>query len=182
LGQSIVVLLCEGSTLLLTQVVRLGNSQPTTPSEVTSFSYWSIKPWFLSEGKLAAVLITPSSWDFLTAFIEHTPSGANKLCGGAKGKMSPRVKLYNLEDEVVQPLYVCGSIFSHTRGSMVQHFTVHFGNKEVTASMPRMSENVQAPLARRGGRAEILDPQNSDPPAVVSFRGNNTWFSSASTS
>jgi hypothetical protein len=27
-----------------------------------------------------------------------------------------------------------------------------------------------------------LDPQNSDPPAVVSFRGNNTWFSSASTS
>jgi hypothetical protein len=25
-----------------------------------AFSYWFDKPWFLSEGKLAAVLITPS--------------------------------------------------------------------------------------------------------------------------
>jgi hypothetical protein len=25
-----------------------------------AFSYWTIKPWFLTEGKLAAVLITPS--------------------------------------------------------------------------------------------------------------------------
>src|SRR3954462_11871654 len=34
-------------------------SQPATPSEATPFSYWSIKPWFLTEGKLAAVLIIP---------------------------------------------------------------------------------------------------------------------------
>src|SRR4051812_34487600 len=27
-----------------------------TPSEATHFSYWSIKPWFLNRGKLAAVL------------------------------------------------------------------------------------------------------------------------------
>jgi hypothetical protein len=28
-----------------------------------AFSYWTIKPWFLTEGKLPAVLIIPSSWD-----------------------------------------------------------------------------------------------------------------------
>jgi hypothetical protein len=38
------------------------------------FSYWFDKPWFLTEGKLAAVLIIPSSWDsqlggYLTAII-----------------------------------------------------------------------------------------------------------------
>jgi hypothetical protein len=27
-----------------------------------AFSYWFDKPWFLTEGKLAAVLIVPSSW------------------------------------------------------------------------------------------------------------------------
>jgi hypothetical protein len=29
---------------------------------VVSFSYWSIKPWFLTEEKLTVVLIIPSSW------------------------------------------------------------------------------------------------------------------------
>ena len=62
LGQSILVVLCAASTLFLTPVVRPANSQTATPSEVTPFSYWSIKPWFLTEGKLAAVLIIPSSW------------------------------------------------------------------------------------------------------------------------
>jgi hypothetical protein len=32
------------------------------PSEVVSFSYWSIKPWFHTKRKLSAVLIIPSSW------------------------------------------------------------------------------------------------------------------------
>ena len=62
LGQSILVVLCAGSTLFLTPVVHPANSQTATPSEATPFSYWSIKPWFLTEGKLAAVLIIPSSW------------------------------------------------------------------------------------------------------------------------
>ena len=53
LGQSILVVLCAGSTLFLTPVVRPANSQTATPSEATPFSYWSIKPWFLTEGKLA---------------------------------------------------------------------------------------------------------------------------------
>jgi hypothetical protein len=30
--------------------------------EVGSFSYWFDEPWFHTEGRLAAVLITPSSW------------------------------------------------------------------------------------------------------------------------
>jgi hypothetical protein len=34
--------------LLLTPVVRPVTSQLATPSEVTSFSYWSIKAWFLT--------------------------------------------------------------------------------------------------------------------------------------
>jgi hypothetical protein len=29
-----------------------------------AFSYWIDKPWFLTEGKFATVLIIPSSWDF----------------------------------------------------------------------------------------------------------------------
>ena len=62
LGQSILVVLCAGSTLFLTPVVRPANSQTATPSEATPFSYWSTKPWFLTEGKLAVVLIIPSSW------------------------------------------------------------------------------------------------------------------------
>ena len=62
LGQSILVVLCAGSTLLLTPVVRPAKSQPATPSKVTRFSYWSIKPWFHTERKLATVLIIPSSW------------------------------------------------------------------------------------------------------------------------
>ena len=54
-------LCCAGSKLLLTPVVRPAISQLATPSEATPFSYWSIKPWFLTEGKLITVLIIPSS-------------------------------------------------------------------------------------------------------------------------
>jgi hypothetical protein len=35
------------------------------------FSYWSIKPWFHTEGKLTAVLIIPSSWGFPTGPLRH---------------------------------------------------------------------------------------------------------------
>ena len=41
LGQSILVVLCAASTLLLTPVVRPATSQLATPSEATPFSYWS---------------------------------------------------------------------------------------------------------------------------------------------
>jgi hypothetical protein len=66
LGQSILVLLCAGSTLLLTLVVRPAKSQPATPSEVNPFFYWSIKPLFFTEGKLATLLIIPSPWGYPT--------------------------------------------------------------------------------------------------------------------
>ena len=39
LGQSILVVVCAGSTLLLTPVVRPATSQLATPSEVMPFSY-----------------------------------------------------------------------------------------------------------------------------------------------
>jgi hypothetical protein len=38
---------------------------------VISFSYWSIKLWFHTEGKLTAVLIIPSSWGFPTGPVRH---------------------------------------------------------------------------------------------------------------
>jgi hypothetical protein len=38
---------------------------------VVSFSYWSIKPWFHTEGKLTIVLIIPSSWGFPTSPMRH---------------------------------------------------------------------------------------------------------------
>jgi hypothetical protein len=59
-------MLCAGSTLLLIPIVRPTTSQLATPLEVTLFSYWSIKSWFLTEGKLV-VLITASFWGFPTA-------------------------------------------------------------------------------------------------------------------
>jgi hypothetical protein len=38
---------------------------------VISFSYWSIKLWFHTEGKLVVVLIIPSSWGFPTGPLRH---------------------------------------------------------------------------------------------------------------
>jgi hypothetical protein len=38
---------------------------------VVSFSYWSIKPWFHTEGKLTVVLIIPSSWGSPTGPVRH---------------------------------------------------------------------------------------------------------------
>jgi hypothetical protein len=38
---------------------------------VISFSYWSIKLWFHTEGKLTVVLIIPSSWGFPTGPVRH---------------------------------------------------------------------------------------------------------------
>jgi hypothetical protein len=61
LGQSSLVVLCAGSTLLLTPVVRPAKVSQQQPLEVIYFFYWSIKLWFHTERKLAVVLIIPSS-------------------------------------------------------------------------------------------------------------------------
>ena len=65
LGKSILVVLCAGSRLLLTPtnflapllLVSQQHLQKRLPSPTGS-----IKPWFLTEGKLVVVLIIPSSW------------------------------------------------------------------------------------------------------------------------
>src|SRR3954470_10399613 len=60
--------------LLLTLVVCPATSRSATPSEATPFSYWSIKPWFLTEGKLAAVLFIP----FLLGFPTVQPTSTQR--------------------------------------------------------------------------------------------------------
>jgi hypothetical protein len=64
--------LCAGSTLLLVQsytpdeelqiVWSCRKASEHQPSEVGFFSYWFGKPWYHTKGRLAAVLIIPSSW------------------------------------------------------------------------------------------------------------------------
>jgi hypothetical protein len=78
LGQSSLVVLCAGSTLLLAPKPGTGLFSGTIakvsyqqPSEVICFSYWSIKPWFHTNGKLTVVLIIPSSWGFPTGPLRH---------------------------------------------------------------------------------------------------------------
>jgi hypothetical protein len=67
LGQSTLVVLCAGSTLLLVQSYTPDkapyiNCLEHQPSEVGSFSYWFDKPRFHTERRLFVVLIIPSCW------------------------------------------------------------------------------------------------------------------------
>jgi hypothetical protein len=69
LGTKYLVVLCAGSTLPLAK-----QSLDEAPYKLSgavaklagitfshlAFSYWTIKPWFLTEGKLAAIFIKPS--------------------------------------------------------------------------------------------------------------------------
>jgi hypothetical protein len=52
-------------------IVRPAKVSHQQPSEVISFSYWSIKLWFHTKGKLATVLIIPSSWGFAMDPVRH---------------------------------------------------------------------------------------------------------------
>jgi hypothetical protein len=64
--------LCAGSTSLLVQSKSLDEAPYKLSGDIAklagitfrslAFSYWTNKPWFLTEGKFAAVLIIPSSW------------------------------------------------------------------------------------------------------------------------
>jgi hypothetical protein len=72
LGAKFLVVLCAGSTLLLVQSKALDEAPYKLSGAVAklagitfwslAFSYWFDKPWFLTEGKLAVVLIIPCSW------------------------------------------------------------------------------------------------------------------------
>jgi hypothetical protein len=48
-----------------------------------AFSYWFDKPWFLTEGKLAVVLIIPSSWGSQLGGHLHQHRTTIKLFSGA---------------------------------------------------------------------------------------------------
>jgi hypothetical protein len=62
--QSIAIVLCAGSTLLSTGTgsAPCQKSASFNLQEFSSFSYWSIKPWFLIEGKLVAMLVKLYTW------------------------------------------------------------------------------------------------------------------------
>ena len=77
-------------------------------------------------------------------------------CAAQKGKMTLRDNLCNLEDDEARPLDEHGKILSFPRGHVVKSF---LRSEEVTGSVPGISEDVCVPLARRGQRAEKLDPQ-----------------------
>ena len=67
LGQSSLIVLCADSTLAPDSLVlRRAIFRHQQPSEVISCSYWSIKPWFHTEGKLLLHCIIPSSWGLPT--------------------------------------------------------------------------------------------------------------------
>ena len=55
-------LCCAGSTLAPESLVLRRTTPLPTTFNVLLGSYWFDKPWFLTEGKLAVVRITPSSW------------------------------------------------------------------------------------------------------------------------
>jgi hypothetical protein len=78
LGQSILVILFAGSTLLLALKPRTRLSlAPLPKSARNNLRKWflsptgSIKPWFHNEGKLTVVLIIPSSWGFPAGPVRH---------------------------------------------------------------------------------------------------------------
>jgi hypothetical protein len=78
LGQSSLVVLCEGSTLLLALTPRARLCLALLPKSASN----NLRKWFLfptgrlnlgiiTEGKLTAVLIIPSSWNFPTSLVRH---------------------------------------------------------------------------------------------------------------
>jgi hypothetical protein len=71
LGAKFLVVLCAGSTLLLVQSKALDEAPYKlygADAKLAGITFWSLafswtdKPWFLTEGKFATVLIIPSSW------------------------------------------------------------------------------------------------------------------------
>src|SRR4051812_1968122 len=62
----VICCLCAGFRVALTLVEAPCHCQPATPSEATHFSYWLIRPWFITKGKLPVVLIIPSLLGFPT--------------------------------------------------------------------------------------------------------------------
>jgi hypothetical protein len=95
LGIKFLVVLCAGSMLLLVQSKVLDEAPYKLSGAVAklasitfwslAFSYWFDKPWFYNWGKLAAVLIIPSSWGYqLGALTLHHQLTMTRTCLGPK--------------------------------------------------------------------------------------------------
>jgi hypothetical protein len=94
--------LCAGSTLLLVQsytpneapyvnCLSCREGSEHQPSKVGSFSYWFDKPWFHTKGRLAIVLIIPSSWvSQLGGHVHASKQFFWRRCRGLKKKKLPR--------------------------------------------------------------------------------------------
>ncbi|KAK1665935.1 hypothetical protein QYE76_054094 [Lolium multiflorum] len=67
-----------GSTLAPESPVLRRTIPPPSTFNVLLGSSWFDKPWFLSEGKLAAVRIIPSSWGLPNERVKYTQSEANE--------------------------------------------------------------------------------------------------------
>jgi hypothetical protein len=86
LGAKFLVVLCAGSTFLLVQSKALDEAPYKLSGAVAKLAYitfrrldfsWTKKPWFLTEGKFATVLIIPSYWGSqLDGEITSTPPQA----------------------------------------------------------------------------------------------------------
>jgi hypothetical protein len=88
------VVLCAGSTVLLVQSKALDEAPYKLPRAVAkiagitflslAFSYWFDKPRFLTEGKLATILIIPSSWG--SQLGGYLPASSNFFWRHCRGK------------------------------------------------------------------------------------------------
>jgi hypothetical protein len=103
LGAKFLVVLCVGSTLLLVQSKALDEAPYKLSGAVAklagitfwslAFSYWFDKPQFLTEGRLATVLIIPSSWGSQLGASNWHHQTSNQVfwhrCRGSKKKKLP---------------------------------------------------------------------------------------------
>jgi hypothetical protein len=106
LGIKYFVVLCAGSALLLAEdestsvvngaLVGVLLSQSASPSVVYLSSPRTIYLGFLTEGKLAAILITPFSWGSQRAgYFPHQLHASNKFSGAVAGERRRIISLVN---------------------------------------------------------------------------------------
>ena len=74
LGQSILIVLCRFQLWRRNPWCCAALHSFTNDLHVAFISYWFDKPWFLTEGKLAAVRIIPSSWGSQRTCVLHAIS------------------------------------------------------------------------------------------------------------
>jgi hypothetical protein len=123
LGAKFLVVLCAGSTLLLVQSKALDEAPYKLSGAIVklagitfwslAFSYWFDKPRFLTEGKLATVLIIPSSWG--SQLGGYLPASSNffwRCCRGKRRFLQEEFRTHILYFVICFALfYFCMHIF-----------------------------------------------------------------------